>query len=127
MYLQVFTLFGTFLIKKRRKNGAINFNAMIENSFSFKLNGSRSHLKKDGSYPIMLVVRKDGQRKTICLPISASFVEIKDKKTGRTEIKSQWNEKYQRYEIDGRKKDLHPDSEKLNTWLDEQSVSYTHL
>ena len=53
MYLQAFTLFGTYLLKKRRKNGAINFNAMIENSFSFKLNGSRSHLKKDGSFDLV--------------------------------------------------------------------------
>lgn len=92
---------------------------MKEKCYSFKLNVSRSHQKTDGSFPIMLVIRKTGQRKTLNLGISASFVEVK-KRNGSSEIKSQWNEKFQRYEVDGRK-ELHPDRIKLNNWLDEQS------
>ena len=55
----------------------------------------------------------------IYLGISAASVEVK-KRDGTREIKSQWNDTYQRYELDGRK-ELHPDREKLNTWLDELS------
>ncbi len=92
---------------------------MGEKSYSFKLNSARSHQKADGSYPIMLVVRKDGQRKTINIGLFAAYNEIK-KRDGSTEIVSQWNEHFQRYEVKG-KKGLHPDREKFNSMLDERS------
>lgn len=92
---------------------------MSSKKYSFKLDTSEGHSLKDGSYPVMLVVRKEGRRKTIYMGASAMFVEIK-KKDGRSEIKSQWNEKFQRYEVDGRK-ELHPDRIKLNSWLDEMA------
>lgn len=92
---------------------------MSDKNYSFKLDLADGHSLKDGSYPVMLVVRKEGRRKLIYLGISASFVEIK-KKDGTREIKSQWNEKFQRYEVDGRK-ELHPDRKSLNLWLDDMS------
>ena len=92
---------------------------MSNKKYSFKLDTADGHRLKDGSCPIMLVVRKDGRRKTLNLGISASFVEIK-KKDGTRVIKSQWNDKFQRYEVDGRK-ELHPDRVTLNSWLDEMA------
>ncbi|NEW84555.1 MAG: site-specific integrase [Mariniphaga sp.] len=92
---------------------------MSSKKYSFKLDTTEAHILKDGSYSLMLVVRKGGQRKTINLGVSASFVEVK-KKNGVKEIKSQWNESFQRFEVDGRK-ELHPDREKLNLWLNELS------
>lgn len=85
--------------------------------YSFKINQSDSHKKTDGSYPVMLVIRKDNRRKTINLGISATLSISK-----RNEIESQWDEKAQRYETDKRKKNLHPDREKNNKWLNELDV-----
>ena len=98
---------------------------MTIKNYSFKINCSESHRLKDGSYPIMLVVRKNKKRRTLNLGISASFVEIK-KKDGTKALKSQWNDKFQRYEIDGRKY-LHPDRVTLNLWLDEISIRCENL
>ena len=87
--------------------------------YSFRVDATKGKIYKDGSSPITLVIRKEGQRKKLYLGISASIVEVK-KKDGTKEVKSQWNDKYQRYEVDGRK-ELHPDREALNKWLDELS------
>ncbi len=89
---------------------------MEAKNYSFRVDATKSKVYKDSSSPVTLVIRKEGQRKKIYLGISATIVEIK-KKDGNTEFKSQWNEKFQRYEIDGRK-GLHPDCERLNKWLD---------
>ena len=86
---------------------------MKSKQFSFKLNGFRDHIKKDGSYPVVLIVRKDGLRKMLVLGISA--------------IPEQWHEGLQRYDVDKRKKNLHPDRDKNNTWLDEQSTKCENL
>lgn len=86
---------------------------MKSKQFSFKLNGFRDHIKKDGSYPIVLIVRKNGLRKMLVLGLSA-FPE-------------QWNEGLQRFEMDKRKKNLHPDRDKNNRWLDEQSTKCENL
>ncbi|HAQ17765.1 MAG TPA: recombinase [Prolixibacteraceae bacterium] len=85
--------------------------------YSFKINLSESHKKTDGSFPIMLVVRKDNKRKTINLGISAMMSINK-----KNEIESQWDEKAQRYETDNRKKNLHPDRKKNNEWLNKLDV-----
>ena len=82
-------------------------------NYSFKIDCSESHLKKDGSNPIMLVVRKEGRRKTIKLGISG--------------IPYQWNDEFQRFEVDNRKKDLHPDRVTLNSWLDKMAARCDEL
>jgi integrase len=87
--------------------------------YSFRVDATKGKIYKDGSSPITLVIRKDGQRKKLYLGISANIIEVK-RKDGTTEVKSQWNDKYQRYEVDGRK-ELHPDRVALNKWLDELS------
>lgn len=104
---------------------------MKDKCYSFKLDYYDSHKLKDGSYPVLLVVRKDNKRKTINLPCSAMIFDngeerwIVDKASNRkvwnSKVKTQWNFDFQRYEVDKRRKDLHPDKEKLNTWLDELS------
>ncbi|MDP3435599.1 MAG: site-specific integrase, partial [Bacteroidota bacterium] len=100
---------------------------MKNNNYSFKLDNYQGHELKDGSYSVVLVVRKENKRKTINLGISATYVEIK-KRDGTTEIKSQWSDESQRYRT-GRKDDksLHPDRETLNSWLDEISVRSNDL
>jgi integrase len=82
----------------------------------FALDNYKGHELKDGSYSVVLVVSKQSKRKTIVLPFSASYVEIK-KRDGNTEIKSQWNQSFQRFEVDGRK-GLHPDSVDNNSYLE---------
>lgn len=64
---------------------------------------SKSHEKPDGSFPLILVIRRAGVRKHISLNASST--------------PEQWNYDYQAYEVDKRRKDLHPDREKLNSWL----------
>ena len=73
--------------------------------FSFKLNFSKTNQWKDGSFPLCLVVRKDDQRKIISLRASA--------------FKEQWNDETQRFDVDKRKTNLHPDRVLLNVWLNE--------
>ena len=77
----------------------------IKSPFSFKLNFSKTNQWKDGSHPLCLVVRKDDLRKIISLRASA-FPE-------------QWNDETQRFDIDKRKTNLHPDRLQLNVWLNE--------
>lgn len=72
--------------------------------WSFKLNKSETNKWKDESYPVSIIIRKDGRRKIISLGIGAK--------------PHQWNLDYQRYKIDNRTKDLHQDREKSNYWLD---------
>ncbi|HZL11677.1 MAG TPA: site-specific integrase [Prolixibacteraceae bacterium] len=90
---------------------------MAAKYYSFRIDRSEGKILKDGSHPIVLVIRKEGQRKKLYLGISASYYINANK-----EICSQWNEEFQRYSTDGRKKDLHPDREKNNNWLNEVSV-----
>lgn len=102
---------------------------MKDKCYSFKLDYYSGHELQDGSYPVILVVRKDNKRKTINLPISAMIFDNGEprwiidkeskKKIWNPRVKTQWNFDFQRYEVDKRRKDLHPDRDKLNTWLDE--------
>ncbi|HET6556030.1 MAG TPA: site-specific integrase [Prolixibacteraceae bacterium] len=85
--------------------------------YSFKIDRSKEKVLKDGSFPIALVIRKEGQRKKIYLGLSANEY-LNEKK----ELISQWNDKFQRYETDRRKKDLHPDRDKNNDWLNKLSI-----
>jgi len=64
---------------------------------------SKSHEKPDGSFPLILVIRRAGMRKHISLNASSTT--------------EQWNYDYQAYAVDKRRKDLHPDRDKLNDWL----------
>lgn len=64
---------------------------------------SKSHEKPDGSFPLILVIRRAGMRKHISLNASCT--------------PEQWNYDYQSFEVDKRRKDLHPDRDKLNDWL----------
>ena len=114
-----FTRFCIYLHNIRRENGGDKIDSMSNKRYSFKLDAAEGHRLKDGSYPVALVIRKEKQRKMIYLGISAAILEAR-KKDGSKEIKSQWNETYHRYELDGRK-ELHPDRFKLNGWLDELS------
>ncbi len=82
------------------------FNFMTMASYSFKLDFYEGHELKDGSYPVMLVVRKDNRRKTVNLGISA--------------MPEQWDKSFQRYHVDKRKKSLHLDRDKLNKWLNDK-------
>ncbi len=76
--------------------------------YSFKLNKSKVNQWKDGSYPVCLVVRKDDLRKIIFLGYSA--------------LPDQWDNDTQRYKMDKRRKDLHPDREENNTWLNKKAT-----
>lgn len=89
---------------------------MKKNKFAFVLDSAEGHKLKDGSYPIALVIRKDGRRKIIGTGLSAHLKEVKSK-DGKIEILSQFNKSFQRYETDGRKSDLHPDRIINNQWL----------
>lgn len=93
------------------------FNDMAVKYFSFKIDHSEGKKLKDKTSPVTLVIRKEGQRKKIYLGISVASNINK-----RNEIESQWDEKAQRYETDKRKKELHPDRDKNNSWLNELSV-----
>ncbi len=64
---------------------------------------SKSHEKPDGSFPLILVIRRAGMRKHISLNASCT--------------PEQWNYTFQSFEVDKRRKDLHPDRDKLNDWL----------
>jgi integrase len=104
---------------------------MKDKCYSFRLDYYKGHELKDGSYPVILVIRKDNKRKTINLPISAMIFDsgedrwIVDKegkrKVWNPKVKTQWNFDFQRFEVDKRRKDLHPDREKLNAWIEELS------
>jgi integrase len=72
----------------------------------FKLVGGERNIRKDGSFPVCLIVRKADSRKVIF--------------TGLSAFPEQWNAKFQLYEVDTRKKKLHPDREKFNSWLSEK-------
>lgn len=88
------------------KNGRYKYRITIYNMrthFSIKLISGKKNIRKDGSLPVGLVVRKLGKRKIIFLGISA-FPE-------------QWNDQFELFETDGRKTKLHPDREKNNEWL----------
>jgi hypothetical protein len=61
--------------------------------YSLKLVGGKKGKLKDGSSPVGLVIRKQGKRKIIFLGISA-FPE-------------QWNNEFQLYIVDSRKKKIY--------------------
>jgi len=73
--------------------------------FNFRLIMAKTNQWVDGSYPVCMVIRKNGQRKVISLNIS-SFPE-------------QWNESFQRYEVDSRKASLHPLRQEYNEKLND--------
>ena len=66
---------------------------------------SKGHMKSDGSFPLILSIRRNGKRKYIFLGASAT--------------PEQWNFEHQLYSVDKRRKDLHPDREVHNEWLGE--------
>lgn len=80
----------------------------------FALDAYEGHEVKDGAYPVILYVKKDNKRKSITLPMITALV-------------GQWNNKYQRFELDKKLRDpnndkkkivLHPDRELNNNTLD---------
>lgn len=80
---------------------------MSAKCYSFKLEQSKSHKRSDGSYPVMLVVRKEDKRKTIRFDLSS--------------LPDQWDKDTQRYKMDKRRKVLHPDREINNDWLNKKA------
>jgi len=78
---------------------------MKKERFIIKPYVTKWHKKQDGSFPLVLSIRKGGNRKYIFL--------------GSSVLPEQWNEDFQRYEVDKRRKDLHPDRVLLNEWLEE--------
>lgn len=80
----------------------------MKKHFSFKIVGGKKNIRKDGSFPVCLVIRKMNLRKVIF--------------TGLSALPEQWNIKYGLFEVDARKKNLHPDREKFNSWLNEKKT-----
>ena len=85
---------------------------MAKQNYYFKLDASDSRLRKDGSYPVVLLIRKEGKTKKLALPFTA--------------IPEQWNNEFQLFEVekwivssDGTKvkRYLHPEREKNNKAL----------
>ncbi len=76
---------------------------MKKESFLIRPYSSKGHEKSDGSYPLVLSIRRNGKRKYIFLGTSAT--------------KEQWNFDDQIYSTDKRRKDLHPDRVSNNEWL----------
>lgn len=85
---------------------------MAKQNYYFKLDASDTRLRKDGSYPVVLLIRKEGKTKKLALPFTA--------------IPEQWNNEFQLFEVekwivssDGTKvkRYLHPEREKNNKAL----------
>jgi integrase len=70
--------------------------------------GGKKNVRKDGSFPVCLIVRKLNARKIIF--------------TGLSAMPEQWNSKFELFEVGARRKDLHPDREKYNSWLNEKKT-----
>ena len=85
---------------------------MKKQNYNFKLDASETRIRKDGSYPVVLIIRKNDKAKKLALPFTA--------------IPEQWNSEYQLFEVekwiiqsDGKrvKRYLHPDREQNNKAL----------
>lgn len=83
------------------------FLSKAKKNYYFKLDASGTRIQKDGSYPVVLLIRKDGKTKKLAIRLTA--------------LPDQWDNDTQRYKMDKRRKDLHPDREKNNEWLDKKS------
>ncbi|MEI6140116.1 MAG: site-specific integrase [Mariniphaga sp.] len=66
----------------------------------FALDAYEGHEVKDGAYPVILYVKKDNRRKSITLPLI-------------TALNGQWNNKYQRFELDKKLRDPNNDKKKI--------------
>ena len=77
--------------------------------WNYKLVTEFDKMLKDGTYPIVIRINLNGQRKQIALGISAA--------------PEQWDSSQGRYSTDKRKKtNLHPDTVINNAWLSEKEV-----
>jgi integrase len=76
---------------------------MKKKSFLIRPYSSKGHMKQDGSFPLVLSIRRNGKRKYIFL--------------GASSTPEQWNFDDQIYSNDNRRKDLHPDRKNNNEWL----------
>lgn len=83
------------------------FEANAKKNYYFKLDASKTRVQKNGSYPVVLLIRKDGKTKKLAIRLTA--------------LLDQWDNDTQRYKMDKRRKDLHPDREKNNDWLNKKA------